>query len=158
MHQPVRLPENFDQILAEHPCSGISHRTPPPPPMKNSNFLSWVQIWAYTEHPSLKMKNFNFLSWVQIWAYTEHPPSWKWKTLTFFPEFRSEPTQNTPPPKMKNSNFLSWVQIWAYTEHPPPPTGSWSMWRLYPPRIPSRCQCYVFVKKPISSSLWWSVR
>ena len=40
MHQPARLPENFDQILAEHPCSGISHRTPPLPKMKNSNFLS----------------------------------------------------------------------------------------------------------------------
>ena len=65
------------------------------PQMKNSNFLSWVQIWAYTEHPP-KMKNSNFLSWVQIWANTEHPPS----------------------PEMKNSNFLSWVQIWAYTDTP----------------------------------------
>ena len=40
MHQP------------EHPCSRIWHRTPPPPPeMKNTNFLYWVQIWVYTEHP-----------------------------------------------------------------------------------------------------------
>ena len=163
MHQPARLPENFDQISPKHPCSGILHRTPlppwkwktltffaeftseltvnTPPENENSNFLSWVQIWAYPEHPPPKkmktltffpeftseltqntsppkMKNSNFLSWVQIWAYLEHPPP-KWKTLTFFPQFRSELTQNTPP-KMKNSNFLSWVQIWAYLEHPPP--------------------------------------
>ena len=95
---------------------------PPYPKMKNSNFLSWVQIWANTEHPPLKMKNSNFLSWVQIWAYTKHPP---------------------PHPKMKNSNFLSWVQIWTYTEHPPR-RGGWGMWRLYPPRIPSRSHCAGF--------------
>ena len=70
------------------------------------------------------MRNSNFLSWVQIWAYIEHPP------------------------KMKNSNFLSWVQIWAYTEHPPPPHGSWSVWRLYPPRIPSR----FYIKTRLHSS------
>ena len=38
---------------------------------------------------------------------------------------------------MKNSNFLSSVQIWAFPEHPPPPHSGWSMWRLYPQRIPS---------------------
>ena len=99
--------------------------------MKNSNFLSWVQIWANPEHPPppLKWKNSNFLSWVQIWAYPEHPPR-QWKTLTFFPEFKSELTQNTCPQKMKNSNFLSWVQIWAYPEHPPP--RKWKTLTFFP--------------------------
>ena len=40
-------------------------------------------------------ENSNFLSWVQIWPYPEHPP-WKWK-LIFFPESKSDLTQNTPP-------------------------------------------------------------
>ena len=91
---------------------------------------------------------------------TQNTPPPKWKTLTFFPEFTSELTQNTPPkmktltffpefrselprtppsPKNENSNFLSWVQISAYPEHPP--IGGWSMWRLYPLRIPSHCTC-----------------
>ena len=60
------------------------------------------------------MKNSNFLSWVQIWAYPEHPP--ENEKLTFFPEFRYEFTQNTPP-KWK-TNFLSGVKIWAYPGHP----------------------------------------
>ena len=31
MHQPARLPENFDQISPKHPCSGISFQNSPPP-------------------------------------------------------------------------------------------------------------------------------
>ena len=121
MHQPARLPENFDQISPKHPCSGILHRTPPSPrKMKNSNFLSWVQIWAYPEHtPSpRKMKNSNFLSWVQIWAYPEHTPPPKMKNSNFLSWVQILAYPEHPPPKMKNSNFLSWVQIWAYPEHP----------------------------------------
>ena len=105
MQQPARLPENFDQILAEHPCSGIWYRIPPASPeMKNSNFLSWLQIWAYTEHP---------------------PPPWKWKTLTFFPEFRSELTQNTtplPPPKWKTLTFFPEFRS-ELTQNTSPPPG-----------------------------------
>ena len=117
MHLPARLPEKFDQTSRGDPCvtpetkSGLTQNNPLLPKMKNSNFLSWVQIWAYPEHPA------------------------NVKTLTFVPELRSELTQN-PPGRWKTLNFLSWVQIWAYPEHPPP-RGSWSMWRLYPPRIPS---------------------
>ena len=119
MHQPARLPENFDQISPKHPCSGISFQNSPPPPWKLKLFPESKS--GLTQNPPPQMKNSNFLSRVQIWAYPEHsPPPRKWKTLTFFPEFRSELTQNTPQ-KMKNSNFLSWVQIWAYPEHTPPP-------------------------------------
>ena len=99
--------------------SGLTQNTPPPQ-NENSNFLSWVQIWAYPEPRPL------------------HP--WKWKTLTFFPEFRSELTQNLPPPpKMKNSNFLSWVQIWAYPEHPPQWKTNFLSWVqiwAYPEHLP----------------------
>ena len=116
MHQPARIPEIFDQILQNTPVLEFGSRTPLPRKWK-TNFLSWVQIWAYPEHPP--------------------PLPWKWKTITFFLEFKSELTQNThthrPPPKWK-TNFLSWVQIWAY---PDPPGSGWSMWRLYLPRIPS---------------------
>ena len=72
MHQPAMLPQNFDQIfqntavlefgsrtspsnlkLFPESKSGLTQNTPPPlPKMKNSNFLPWVQIWAYPEHPS----------------------------------------------------------------------------------------------------------
>ena len=62
------------------------------------------------------LTNSNFLSRVQILSLPRTPPP-QWKTLTFFLEFRSELTQNTPP------------------------IGGWSMWRLYPLRIPSRCTC-----------------
>ena len=92
MHQPARLPEIFDQILQNIPVLEFGSRAPPP------------QIVIVPR--------------VKVWPYPEHPPPPKWKTQTFFPKFRSELTQNTPP-KMKNSNFLSWVQIWAYPEHPP---------------------------------------
>ena len=72
MYQPARLPEIFDQILQNTPVLEFGSRTHPwklklfpeskseltqntlplpPPKMKNSNFLSWVQIWAYPEHP-----------------------------------------------------------------------------------------------------------
>ena len=122
MHQPAKLPEIFDQILQNTPVLEFGSRTPPPPP-KKIEIVPRVQVWLYPEHPR------------------------KWKTelsfkVTFFPEFKSELTQNTPPPmKMKNSNLLSWVQIWAYPEQPP--HSSRSMWRLYPPRIPSSsvCEC-----------------
>ena len=83
MHQPARLPENFDQISPKHPCSGILHRTP----------LPW-KLKLFPESKSGLTQN-------------TLPPR-KWKTLTFFPEFRSELTQNTPQPplKIENSNFL----------------------------------------------------
>ena len=59
MHQPARLPEFFDQILQNTPVLEFGSRTPPPkklklfpefkceltqntPPMKNSNFLSFL--------------------------------------------------------------------------------------------------------------------
>ena len=48
MHLPARLPENFDQISPEHPCSGIWHRTPPPPKIK---FFPRVQVQPYPEDP-----------------------------------------------------------------------------------------------------------
>ena len=116
MHQPARLPEIFDQISVEHPCSRIWFQNTPPPKIE---IVPRVQVWPYPEHPSpLKMKNSNFLSWVQIWAYPEHPPP-KWKTLTFFPEFKSELTQNTP---------LQWKTLTFFpefkselTQNTPPP-------------------------------------
>ena len=118
--------------------SGLTQNTPK---MKNSNFLSWVQIWAYPEHPPWKWKTLTFFAEFKSELTQNTPPQWKtltffaefkseltqntppqWKTLTFFAEFKSELTQNTPPP-MKNPHFLCWVQIWAYPEHhhPPPP-------------------------------------
>ena len=81
VYQSARLPENFDQISPEHPCSGIWHRTPPLPKIK-------------------------IFPRVQVRSYLEHPPR-KWKTLTFFPEFRSELTQNTPPNEKIYLSFLS---------------------------------------------------
>ena len=72
MHQPARLPENFHQISPKHPCSGILHRTTPPPKIK---IVPRVQVQPYPETVPLPRK---------------------WKTLTFFSEFRSELTQNTP--------------------------------------------------------------
>ena len=85
------------------------------------------------------MKNSNFLSSVQIWAYTEHPPPWKWKTLTFFSEFRTELTQNTPPPTPRKWKTLtSFPEFRSELTQNTPPRGGWSMWKLYPPRIPSR--------------------
>ena len=92
IQQPARLPENFDQISPKHPCSGIWFQNTPPP--RQIKIIPRVQVQPYPEHPAPK-----------------------WKTLTFFPEFRSELTQNTPH-KWK-TNFLSWVQIWVYPEHPP---------------------------------------
>ena len=125
MHQPARLPENFDQIFPEHPCSGIWHRTPPPPQWKTQlSFLSSDLSLHRTPPLPRKWKTLTFFPEFRS-ELTQNTPARKWKTLTFFPEFRSELTQNTPllPPKMKNSNFLSWVQISAYTEHPTPTTA-----------------------------------
>ena len=138
----------FDQILQNTPVLEFGSRTPPP----NWNCKSKL----FPESPP---ENWNCSKSTSLTLPRTNTPPPKWKTLTFFPEFRSELTQNTPPmknsnflswvqiwaypehPPMKNSNFLSWVQIWAYPEPPPPHptlTGSgWSMWRLYPPRIPS---------------------
>ena len=62
------------------------------PPLK-MKILSWVQIWPYPEHPPPPKMKTNFLSPVQIWPYPEHPPKWK---LIFFPESKSDLTQNTP--------------------------------------------------------------
>ena len=66
MHQPARLPENFDQILQNTPVLEFGSRTPSP--------KSWVQVWAYPEHP--------------------HPP--KWKTLTFLRSNLSLPRTPPP--------------------------------------------------------------
>ena len=71
MHQPARFPEIFDQILQNTPVLEFGSRHPPQ--MKNPNFLSWIQIWAYPEHLPPKKWKTKFLSWVQIWAYPEHP-------------------------------------------------------------------------------------
>ena len=46
MHQPARLPENFDQISPKHPCSGILHRTPP-----QIKIVPRVQVRPYPEYP-----------------------------------------------------------------------------------------------------------
>ena len=57
------------------------------------------------------MKNTNFLSRVQSELTQNTPPPENQKLLTFFPEFKSELN--------------------------PPARSGWSMWRLYPLRIPS---------------------
>ena len=62
-------------------------------------FLSCVQIWVYTEYPPPEMKTLTFFPEFKS-ELTKNtppcPPSPKWKILTFFPEFKSELTQNTP--------------------------------------------------------------
>ena len=65
MHQPARLPEIFDQILQNTPVLEFGSKHPPSPKIE---IVPRVQVWPYPEHPS-QMKNSNFLSWVQIWAY-----------------------------------------------------------------------------------------
>ena len=111
MHQPARLPENVDQISAKHPCSGILHRTPPPPSQK-SKIVPRVLVQPYPEHPHPKWKTLTFFPEFRSeltqntelpQIQTPHPQ--KWKTLTFFPEFRSELTQNTPPPPPENEKL-----------------------------------------------------
>ena len=47
------------------------------------------------------------------------PPS-NFQTPIFFPEFRSDLWQNTPPPKFPKSNFLPKDQIWPLAAPPPP--------------------------------------
>ena len=75
MHQQARLPEIFDQILQNTPVLEFGSRTLPPP----------LKIEIVPRGPSLSLPR-------------TPPPAPKWKTLTFFPEFKSELTQNTPPP------------------------------------------------------------
>ena len=101
MQQPARLPEIFDQISVEHPVLEFGSRTSPPP-----------DNWNCSQSPKSDLTQ-----------NTPLPPR-KWKTLTFFPEFKYEFTQNTPhppPPKMKNTNFLSRVQSELTQNTPPPP-------------------------------------
>ena len=95
--------------------------------MKNSNLISWVQIWAYPEHPPPKWKTLTFFPEFKS-ELTQNPPAPPNEKLTFFPEFKSELTQNAPPPKWK-TNLLSWVQIWAYPEHHPP---KWKTLTFFP--------------------------
>ena len=82
--------------------------------------MSWNLSLPRKPPPPWKWKTLIFFPEFKS-ELTQNTPPWKWKALTFFPEFKSELTQNTPPQKMKNSNFLSWVQIWAYPEYTPPP-------------------------------------
>ena len=48
IHQPARLPENFDQISPKHLCSGILFQNSPPLKIK---IVSRVQVRPYPEHP-----------------------------------------------------------------------------------------------------------
>ena len=53
MHQPARLPENFDQILQNTPVLELGSRTPPtpPPPPHQIKIIPKVQVRPYPEHP-----------------------------------------------------------------------------------------------------------
>ena len=98
MHQPARLPENFDQILQNtpSPCSGIWFQNTPPP--LKIKIVPRVQVQPYPEHPSRPENE---------------------KTLTFFPEFKFELTQNPPPPQKMKNQLLSWgvlvfLKFWQF--------------------------------------------
>ena len=60
------------------------------------------------------------------------PPPTKFKTLIFFPESKSDLTQNPPPPLKFRQILALWVFTFQNNPPPPPPPvcGSWSMWRL----------------------------
>ena len=62
--------------------SDLTQNTTPPPPT-----------------PSQIQNNFNFLSRFQIWPYREYHPPPKLKSLIFFPEFKSDLSQNPPLPR-----------------------------------------------------------
>ena len=97
MQQPARLPENFDKILAEHPCSAIWHRTPPPSKWKTLTFFpEFRSELTHNTPPGNEKLYLSFLS--SDLSLHRTPPPENEKTLTFFSEFRSELTQNTPPP------------------------------------------------------------
>ena len=119
MHQPAMLPENFDQIPQNTPVLEFGSRSPP-----QLKIVPRVQIWAYPEQPPTPHR---------------HP---KMKNSNFLPEFKSEITQNTHhphPPSPENENLTFFLSSnLSLPRTPPPPHGGWSMWRLYPPRIPSR--------------------
>ena len=122
MHQPARLPENFDQNSREHPCSGIwFQNTLPHPPPPKIKIVRGVQVQPYPEHPPNEklltfFPEFKSQLTLQKWKtltffaefkseLTQKTPPWKWKTLTLFAEFKSELTQNTPSPKMNKECF-----------------------------------------------------
>ena len=112
----ARFPEISDQILQNTSVLEFGSITAPPPLKWNSCQIPSPNL-PRTPPP---IENFNFLSRVQNWPYPEHPPPWKLKTLIFFPESKTDLTQNHPPlpKKIENSDFLSRVQNWPYPEHP----------------------------------------
>ena len=123
----ARFPEIFDQILQNTPVLEFGSRTPSPPHHRNE-----------------------ILPRVQVWPYPEHPPPGKLKTLIFFPESKTDLTQNTPTPT-------------------PPGTWSRSIWRIMtvsPEDTISLAFCNDFKSYKVchiwrkfwtkdSSQLWW---